>query len=72
MPCQQISQVVNLLHKHDIHPSSSDVVAIVCASCNEDEVCPARRDAAMDSADSTSISVQDSSNGVHGRTQNAT
>ncbi|GAB5403023.1 MAG: hypothetical protein Aurels2KO_12540 [Aureliella sp.] len=58
MPCQQINQVVNLLQKHDIRPSSSDVVAIVCASCNDDEVCPSRRDSADENESGASSSVQ--------------
>ncbi len=58
MPCQQINQVVNLLQKHDIHPSSSDVVAIVCASCNDDEVCPSRRDSVTDSESQVALGVQ--------------
>lgn len=67
MPCQQINQVVNLLHKHDIHPSSSDVVAIVCASCNDDEVCPSRRDSAAESDSQGPSGVQTRGKTVHAR-----
>lgn len=68
MPCQQIAQVVNLLAKHDIHPSSSDLVSIVCSSCDADDVCPSRRDQDAENVQSLSGIVLNSSVGVQIRT----
>lgn len=69
MPCQQIAQVVNLLAKHDIHPSSSDLVSIVCSCCDADDVCPSRRDEDVENGQSMGTIVPNRSSAVQIRTQ---
>lgn len=68
MPCQQIAQVVNLLAKHDIHPSSSDVVSIVCSCCDANDACPSRRDEDVENVQTLGAFVPNSSAGVQIRT----
>ncbi len=52
MPCTHVYQLHNLLSQHDLRPSQSDLLAIVCGHCNELEVCPSSRaEISDDSAD---------------------
>ncbi len=40
MLCSEIYELRSLLSQNDVLPSSSDLISIVCGSCDDQEVCP--------------------------------